>query len=173
LILRQPTGQIVHRFIISYAGGSLAKLGTPRHLDCLSLHHQLRWGSPAKLGAPRCSYSSCKRRQLSWGLFWWSDFATSNRCAIKLLHVVRIRVHNLGQHVWGLDKSMADEIGKLSLKFFDPASSFIFSSSSRLGDYVCTRHLMMTVLFFVHWFFLAKLGTGLASEVYSFHPSSM
>ena len=54
-ILRQPIGRIVRRFIVSYAGGSPAKLGTPRRLDCSSLHHQLHWGSPAKLGTPRCS----------------------------------------------------------------------------------------------------------------------
>ena len=34
--------------------------------------------------------------QLSWGLPWWSDLATSHRCAIKLLHAVRIRVLILG-----------------------------------------------------------------------------
>ena len=65
--------QIVRRFIVSRAGGSLAELGTPRRLD-----------------------SSCKRRQLTWGLPWWSDLATSHRCAIKLLHAVRIRVLILG-----------------------------------------------------------------------------
>ena len=42
--------RIVCRFIVSYAGGSLAMLGTPRCLD-----------------------SSCKRLQLSWGLPWWLD----------------------------------------------------------------------------------------------------
>ena len=30
--------------------------------------------------------------QLSRGLPWWSDFATSHRCAIKLLHAIRIKV---------------------------------------------------------------------------------
>ena len=53
---------------------------------------------------------------------------------------------DLGQHVQGLDKYMADDVGKLSLKFFDPATRFIFSSSSGLRDYVCTRHLAMIVL---------------------------
>jgi hypothetical protein len=33
------------------------------------------------------------------------------------------------------DKYMADDVGKFSLKFFDPTIKFIFSSSSRLGDY--------------------------------------
>ena len=60
-------------FIVSYAGGS-----------------------PATLGTPRCLDSSCKRLQLSWGLPWWSDLATSHRCAIKLLHAVWIRVLILG-----------------------------------------------------------------------------
>jgi hypothetical protein len=41
---------------------------------------------------------------------------------------------NLGQHVWGLDKYMIDDVDKLSLKFFDPAIRFIFSSSRRLED---------------------------------------
>ena len=34
---------IVHRFIVRYAWGSPVKLGTPRCLDCLSLHRQLSW----------------------------------------------------------------------------------------------------------------------------------
>ena len=44
---RRPVGWTAHRmgFIVSYAGGS-----------------------PAMLGTSRCSDSSCKRRQLSWGL---------------------------------------------------------------------------------------------------------
>jgi hypothetical protein len=67
---------------------------------------------------------------------------------------------------------MADIVGKLSLKFFDPATRFIFSSSSRLGEYVCTCHLAMTVLFFflsyVGDWFLAKLETILAYEDYKF-----
>jgi hypothetical protein len=53
---------------------------------------------------------------------------------------------DLRQHVRGLVKYMADDIGKLSLKFFDPSKRFIFSSSSRLGDNVCTHHLAMIVL---------------------------
>ena len=44
LILRQPTGRIVRRFIVSYSGGSPAKLETPRCWNCSSLHHQPRWG---------------------------------------------------------------------------------------------------------------------------------
>ena len=64
---------IVRRFIVSHAGGS-----------------------PAKLGKTRCSDSSYKRHQLSWGIPWWSDLATSRRCAIKLLHAVWIRVLILG-----------------------------------------------------------------------------
>ena len=42
---------------------------------------------------------------------------------------------NLGQHVRGLDKYTADDVGKLSFKFFDPATRFIVPSSSRLGDH--------------------------------------
>jgi hypothetical protein len=64
--------------------------------DCSPLHRQLRWGSPAKLGTPRRSNSSCKLCQLSWRLPWQSDLATSHRCAINLLHTVRIRVLILG-----------------------------------------------------------------------------
>ena len=77
---------------------SLATLGTPLVLE----HRQLRRGllgartSPATLGTPRCLDSLYKHRQLSWGLPSWSDLATSHRCAIKLLHVVRIRVLILG-----------------------------------------------------------------------------
>ena len=41
---------------------------------------------------------------------------------------------DLRQHIRALDKYMTDDVGKLSLKFFDPATRFIFSSSSRLGD---------------------------------------
>jgi hypothetical protein len=33
---------------------------------------------------------------------------------------------DLGQHVQGLDKYMADDVGNLSLKFFDPATRSIF-----------------------------------------------
>jgi hypothetical protein len=42
---------------------------------------------------------------------------------------------DLGQHVRGLDKYMADDVGNLSLKFFDHATRSIFLSSSRLRDY--------------------------------------
>jgi hypothetical protein len=136
----------------SYAGGSLAMLGTPRCSNSSSLLHQLRWGSPATLGTPRCSDSSSLHHQLRWGLaryardfpafgfFIASSSATlgacqlrwgflgvriihrfiisysrarhlhwgllgipvlrgssmSHRCAIKLLHAVRIRVLILG-----------------------------------------------------------------------------
>jgi hypothetical protein len=48
---------------------------------------------------------------------------------------------DLGQHARSLDKYMADDVGKLLLKFFDPAIRFIFSFSRRIGNYVCTRHL--------------------------------
>jgi hypothetical protein len=41
---------------------------------------------------------------------------------------------DLGQHVRGLDKYMIDDVGKLSLKFFDLAIRFNFSSSRRLED---------------------------------------
>jgi hypothetical protein len=57
---------------------------------------------------------------------------------------------DLGQHVRGLDKYMAHDVGKLSLKFFDPTTRFIFSSSSSLRDYVGTCHIAMTVLIFVY-----------------------
>jgi hypothetical protein len=40
---------------------------------------------------------------------------------------------DLGQHVWGLDKYMADDVGKLSLKFFDPATRFILHLPAGLG----------------------------------------
>jgi hypothetical protein len=64
---------------------------------------------------------------------------------------------DLGQHVRGLVKYMVDDVGKLSLKFFDPSTRFIFSSSSRLGDNVCTHHLAMTI--FISMLLLStKLG---------------
>jgi hypothetical protein len=63
------------------------------------------------------------------------DFAMSHRCAIKLLHAVRIRMLILGNTSGGHDKYMTDDVGKLSLKFFDPVTRFIFLSSSRLRDY--------------------------------------
>ena len=78
---------------------------TTQHSLLLSVHFiadqlvglLIAWASSsATLGTPRCSDSLCKRRQLSWGLPWWSDLATSHRCAIKYLHVVRIRVLILG-----------------------------------------------------------------------------
>ena len=34
---------------------------------------------------------------------------------------------NLGQHVWGHDKYMTDDVGKLSLKIFDPATRFLLN----------------------------------------------
>ena len=34
---------------------------------------------------------------------------------------------DLGQHVWGLDKYMIDDVGKHSLKFFDPATRFLLN----------------------------------------------
>jgi hypothetical protein len=33
---------------------------------------------------------------------------------------------DLGQHVRSLDKYMADDVGKLSLKFFDPTTRFFY-----------------------------------------------
>ena len=77
---------------------------------------------------------------------------------------------DLEYHVRGLDKYMSDDVGKLSLKFFDHATRFIFSSSSRLKHYgvyiapcgACTN-------FFCKWF-SAKLGTGPAPEDYYFEP---
>ena len=69
--------------------------------------------SLAKLGTQR-SDSSCKSRQLSWGLPWRLDLAMSHRCAINLIHAVRIRVLILGSTSGGLDMHMTDDIGKLS-----------------------------------------------------------
>jgi hypothetical protein len=40
---------------------------------------------------------------------------------------------DLGQHVRGLDKYMADDVDKLSLKFFDPATRFILHLLAGLG----------------------------------------
>jgi hypothetical protein len=40
---------------------------------------------------------------------------------------------DLGQHVRGLDKYMANDVGKLSLKFFDPATRFILYFLAGLG----------------------------------------
>ena len=40
---------------------------------------------------------------------------------------------DLGEHIWGLDKYMADDVGKLSLKFFDPAISFLLNLLAGLG----------------------------------------
>ena len=67
----QPVGHIARHygFIDGYAEDMPPMLGTPRRLD-----------------------SSCKSRQLSLGLPWRLDFATSHRCAFKLLHAVQIRV---------------------------------------------------------------------------------
>jgi hypothetical protein len=61
---------------------------------------------------------------------------------------------------------MADDVGKLSLKFFDPATRFTFSSSSRFRDYnVYTAPCGACTNFPCYWF-SAKLGTGLAYEDY-------
>jgi hypothetical protein len=49
---------------------------------------------------------------------------------------------DLGQRVRGLDKYISD---LFSWTLLQDASS----SSSRLGDYVCTRHLAMSVLLFL------------------------
>ena len=68
------TNQLVGLFIAS----TPAKLGTPWCLDCLSLHHQLSWGLSVRILRAR------------------SDLAMSHRCAISLLHAVRIRVLILG-----------------------------------------------------------------------------
>jgi len=63
-------------------------------------------------------------------------------CAIKLLHVVWIRVLILGSVLGGLDKYILD---LFSLTLLQDASS----SSSRLEDYVGTHHLAMSVLIFL------------------------
>ena len=67
-------------------------------------HRQLRRGlfgartSLATPGTPRCSdVASYAGDSSALGYRpWWSDLATSHRCAIKLLHAVRIRVLILG-----------------------------------------------------------------------------
>ena len=82
---RRPIGWTAHRmgFIVSYAGDS-------------SVFGFFVQALSATLGTPRCLDYLCKHRQLRWGLPWWSDLATSHRCAIKLLHDVWIRVLILG-----------------------------------------------------------------------------
>ena len=42
-------------------------------------------------------------------------------------------------------KYMVDDVGMLSLKIPGPCYKISSKSSSRLRDYVCTRHLEMTV----------------------------
>ena len=87
---------------------SLAMPGTPRCSDVASDagdssvlgHHQRHQGlldartSPATSGTPRCSdiASDAGDSSVLGHRPWWSDLATSHRCAIKLLHAVRIRV---------------------------------------------------------------------------------
>ena len=115
----------LHRGLLG-ARTSPPMLGTPRCSnittyvgDSLLLGHRcLRRGllgarsSPAKPGTPRSSVLG--HRQRCRGLLtprcsviasdagdssvlpWWSDLAMSRRCAIKLLHAVRIRVLILG-----------------------------------------------------------------------------
>ena len=71
------------------ARSSPATPGTPRS-SVLGHHQQCRG-----LLAPWCSVITSDVEDSSV-LPWWSDLATSRRCAIKLLHVVRIRVLILG-----------------------------------------------------------------------------
>jgi len=40
---------------------------------------------------------------------------------------------NLGQHVRGHDKYMADDVGKLSSNFCDPATRFLINLPARSG----------------------------------------
>jgi hypothetical protein len=104
--------QLVGLFIASSSRwGSPAKLGTPQRLNYLSLY-QLRWG-----------LTSCTGDSSALGFFM--DFVTSHRCAIKLLHAIRIRGTDLGQHIWSFDTYLTDDVGKSSRLFFDPATRFI------------------------------------------------
>jgi hypothetical protein len=81
-------------------------------------------GSLAKLGTSWCSDSSYKHHQLSWELPWWSNLAMPHQCAIKT-PCCSDQGADLRQHARGLDKYMADDVGKLSLKLFDPATRYL------------------------------------------------
>jgi len=105
-------------------------------LDCSShgLHHQLCWGL--------VSYtrdSSVFRFFVQASLAKLGTPLVVGSCYISLVcnqvaPCCSDQGADLGQHIRALDKYMTDDVGKLSLKFFDPATRFIFSSSSRLGD---------------------------------------
>ena len=56
---------------------------------------------------------------------------------------------DLGQHVRGLDKYMADDVGKLSLNFLDPATGCFLHFSAGSGTTACTLHLAVHVLIFL------------------------
>jgi len=104
-----------------------------RHSSVLR-NHCLCWGllgaltSPATPRTPRCSNITSYAR-VSTALehcSWWLDLATSYRCAIKLLHVVRIRVLILGSTSEVLIHVCRMTSAKLSdYFFFDPATRFI------------------------------------------------
>ena len=53
---------------------------------------------------------------------------------------------NLRQHVRGLDKYMANGVGKLSLNFLDPATRCFLHLPVGSGTTVCILHLTVHVL---------------------------
>ena len=80
--------------------------------------------SPVTLGTPRSSVLG--HRQQRRGLPCCSDLATSRQCAIKLLHVVRIRVLILGSTSMVFIRTCWMTLTKiLDFFFFDPAIRFI------------------------------------------------
>ena len=101
----QIVGRTVHRsrFIVSYAGGL-----------------------PAKLGTPRCSDSSCKSCQLRLGTLLVAGSCYVSSVCYQVTPCCSDQGANLGQHVWGLDMRMSNDVGKVSdFFFFDPATRFI------------------------------------------------
>jgi hypothetical protein len=62
---------------------------------------------------------------------------------------------DLGQHVWALDKYMADDVGKLSLKILSPCYKiyfFIFQHAQGLRVYTSSSDDYTAS---VHWIFLS------------------
>jgi hypothetical protein len=106
-------------------------------------------------------------RQLRGGLPTKSNLATPYWCAIKTPRCSD-QGADLGQHARGLDKYMANDIGKLSLKFFNPTTRYLCNllEGSRT---TCVHVILRWLYLFLHWF-LATLGTGPAPEDYYFGP---
>ena len=138
----------LHRRLLG-ARTSLATLGTPRCSDIISYagdssvlrHHQLRRGllgartSPATSGTRRSDIVSYAGDSSVFGFFVQASPAKLRApLVVGYCYVSSVCYQaapccshqgaNLGQHVWGLDTRMSDDVGKLS-DFFDPATRFI------------------------------------------------